>query len=184
MLLLFFCSIFYVILFYFLLVISCSDIQRAKKLLIVDIELGLMKHPVVPIGNWLFCTCYTLECRFRLKGPKILIVCVTNCFSGLIGLTRSLYAEFYFLNFFNAESRGKRPLDPLVTITPERKRQKRDIPESKASFVAYKVENDLQECWSQYVFLNFTRLKYSFDEAWCFNSPAIGRKKFFLSGDF
>ena len=97
-------------------------------------------------------------------------------------MTRSLYAEFYFLNFFNAESRGKRPLDPLVTITPERKRQNRDIPaESKASFVAYKVENDLQECWSQYVFLNFTPLKYSFDEAWWFNPSAIGRKKVFLS---
>ena len=61
-----------------------------KKLLILDIELRLMKDPVVPIGNWLFCTCYILECLFRLKGPEILIVCVTNCFSGLIGLTRSL----------------------------------------------------------------------------------------------
>jgi len=54
----------------------------------------------------------------------------------------------YFLNFFNAESRGKRPLHPLVSITPERERQNRDIPESKASFVAYKVKNDLQECQS------------------------------------
>ena len=38
-------------------------------------------------------------------------------------LTRSLSAEFYFLNFFNAESRGKRPLHPLVTTTPERQGQ-------------------------------------------------------------
>jgi len=36
------------------------------------------------------------------------------------------------------ESRGKRPLHPLVTTTPERQRQNRDIPESKASFKAYK----------------------------------------------
>ena len=59
------------------------------------------------------------------------------------------YVEFYFLNFFNAENRGKRPLHPIVTTTPERKRQNTDIPESKASFVAYKVKNDLQECQSQ-----------------------------------
>ncbi|XP_044172002.1 D-inositol 3-phosphate glycosyltransferase-like isoform X2 [Acropora millepora] len=47
------------------------------------------------------------------------------------------------------KSRGKRPLHPSVTTTPGRERQNRDIPESKASFVAYKVKNDLQECWSQ-----------------------------------
>ena len=35
-----------------------------KKLLILDIELRLMKDPVVPIGNWLFCTCYILEFTF------------------------------------------------------------------------------------------------------------------------
>ena len=64
-------------------------------------------------------------------------------------MTRSLLAEFYFLIFFNAESRGKRPLHTSVTTTPERKRQNRDTPESKASFVAYKVKNDLQECRSQ-----------------------------------
>ena len=29
-----------------------------------------------------------------------------------------------------------------MTTTPERKRRKRDIPESKASFVAYKLKTD------------------------------------------
>ena len=96
-------------------------------------------------------------------------------------MTHSLLAEFYFLNFSNAESRGKRPLYPSVTTTPERQGQNRDIPESKPLFVAYKVKNDLQECWSELVFLNFTPLEYSFDEAWWFNPPATGRKKFYLS---
>ena len=64
-------------------------------------------------------------------------------------MIRSLCDEFSFLNFFNAENRGKKPLHPLVTTTPERKRQNTDIPESKAAFVVYKVKNDLQECWSQ-----------------------------------
>ncbi|XP_015770835.1 PREDICTED: uncharacterized protein LOC107349234 [Acropora digitifera] len=48
---------------------------------------------------------------------------------GLICLTHSLLAEFYFLNFFNAENHGKRPLQPLVTTSPERQGQNRDIPE-------------------------------------------------------
>ena len=64
-------------------------------------------------------------------------------------MTRSPWVEFYFLNFFNAESRGKRPLQPVVTTTPGRKRKNADVPESKALFVAYKVKNDLQECPSQ-----------------------------------
>lgn len=61
------------------------------------------------------------------------------------------------------------------TSTPEKKIQNTDIPESKASFVAYRVKNDLRECWSQYVF--FTKLKYSFYEAWYF--PATIRTKTF-----
>ena len=31
------------------------------------------------------------------------------------------------------------------------------------------------------VTVDFTQLKYSFDEAWCFNAPVIDRKTFFLS---
>ena len=77
---------------------------------------------------------------------------VTACFffhGYLLGVTRSLYVEFYFLNFFNAENRGKRPLHPFQTITPERQRQTTDIPESKASFFSFvKGKNDVQECWS------------------------------------
>ena len=67
-----------------------------------------------------------------------------------------------------------------MTTTPERERQNRDIPESKASFVAYKVKNDLQECWSQWVFLNFTPLEYSFDEAWWFNTTCHWQEKVLL----
>ena len=70
-------------------------------------------------------------------------------FLGFDRVTRPLSVEFYFLNFFNAESRGKRLLHPLVTTTPERKRQNTDGQESKASFLAYKVKNDLRECRSQ-----------------------------------
>ena len=65
----FFCSIFYVILLYFLLVISCSDIQKANK--VVDYS-RLMKYAVVPIGYWLFCTCYILGCLFRFRDQRFL----------------------------------------------------------------------------------------------------------------
>ena len=76
------------------------------------------------------------------------------CFHGylagyLLGVTRSLCVDFYFLNFFNAEDRGKRPLYPFQTITPERQRQNADIPESKASFFSFvKGKDDVQEFWS------------------------------------
>ena len=67
------CCYFFVILFYFLSVISCSDIQKGSiKLLIVDIELRLMKYAVIPIGHWLFCTCYILECLFRFRDQRFL----------------------------------------------------------------------------------------------------------------
>ena len=52
-------------------------------------------------------------------------------------MIRSLCDEFCFLNFFNAENRGKKRSHPLGTTTPERKRQNTDIPESKAPFVVY-----------------------------------------------
>ena len=84
-------------------------------------------------------TTYCNACS-DLEEPEIPIVCV-SVFLGLIGATPSLWVEFYFLNFFNTENRGKRPLHPLVTSTPERKTQNTDIHESKASFVVYKVRN-------------------------------------------
>ena len=64
------CCYFFVI---FLSVISCIDISKGSiKLLIVDIELRLMKHPVVPIGHWLFCTCYILVCLFIFRDQRFL----------------------------------------------------------------------------------------------------------------
>ena len=66
----FLCNYFY---FIFFLVISCSDIQKGPiKLLNVDIELSLMTYAVVPIGHWLFCTCYILECVFRFRDQRFL----------------------------------------------------------------------------------------------------------------
>ena len=52
-------------------------------------------------------------------------------------MIRSLCDEFCFLNFFNAENRGKKRSHPSETTTPEMKRQNTDIPESKAAFVVY-----------------------------------------------
>ena len=54
------------------------------------------------------------------------------------------YLEFLFLNFFNAENQGKRPLHPLETTTQERRRQITDIPGSKTSFVVCKVKKQLK----------------------------------------
>ena len=57
----------------FLSVICCSDIQKGSiKVFIVDNELRLMKHPVVPIGHCLFCTCYILVCLFRFRDQRFL----------------------------------------------------------------------------------------------------------------
>ena len=53
------------------------------------------------------------------------------------------------LNCFNAENRGKTCLPALKTTTPEGNRQNTNIPDSKASFAAYRVINHLQECQTQ-----------------------------------
>jgi len=44
----------------------------------------------------------------------------------------------------HTENRGKEPLHPLETATPKRQRQNTDIPESKTSFVVYKVNKRLK----------------------------------------
>ena len=54
------------------------------------------------------------------------------CSPGLIGATCSLYVEFCFFNFSNAENRGKDLLHPSETTTTEEKRQITDVSESKA----------------------------------------------------
>ena len=55
MLLFFFCSIFYVILFYFLLLISCNDIQRANKVVDCRHQIRVnVVYSVAPIDGWLF----------------------------------------------------------------------------------------------------------------------------------
>ena len=71
---LFFCSIFYVVLFYLIFyhLLVAVIYKGPKKLLILDIESRLMKYPVVPIGHWLFCTCYILECLFRSRDQRFL----------------------------------------------------------------------------------------------------------------
>ncbi|XP_044166711.1 uncharacterized protein LOC114953220 [Acropora millepora] len=53
----------------------------------------------------------------------------------------------YLINVYKI-TLGTADLGEPETSTPENKTQNTDIPESKASFVAYKVKNDLQECWS------------------------------------
>jgi len=49
-------------------------------LLIVDIELGLMKDPVVPIGALAFLYLLHTGMPVQIQGPEILIVCVTKVF--------------------------------------------------------------------------------------------------------
>ena len=62
-------------------------------------------------------------------------MCFHGCLAGyLLGVTRSQQVDLYFLNFFNAENDGKRPLDPFQITTPERQRQNADLLQSKASF--------------------------------------------------
>ena len=69
----YFFVVFYFILFCFLSVISCSDIQiESITLLIIDIELRLIKYAVFSNGHWLFCTCYILECLFSLRDQRFL----------------------------------------------------------------------------------------------------------------
>ena len=66
------------------------------------------------------------------------------CFPGLIGATCSLYVEFCFFNFSNAENPGKDLLHPSETTTTEEKRQSTDDPESKAKFLGFKVKTNFQ----------------------------------------
>ena len=67
-----------------------------------------------------------------LGEAEIPIVCVYFDFPGLIGATCSLYVEFSFFNFCNAENPGKDLLHPSETTSTEEKRQSIDVPESKA----------------------------------------------------
>ena len=103
------------------------------------------------------------------------------CFHGysagyLLGVTRSLQIEFYFLNFFNAENSGKRPLDPFQITTPERQRKNADLPQSKASFAVLQSDKTIYKNFGHSsCFLN-SQLKCLGDEA-CFNPVAISRKK-------
>ena len=61
------------ILFYLLSLLLVAVIYKGpKKLLILDNELRLMKYPVIPIGHWLFCPCYILECLFRFRDQRFL----------------------------------------------------------------------------------------------------------------
>ena len=48
-------------------------------------------------------------------------------------------------DFFNAETHGKRPLNPLKTTPPKRQRLNTDIPESKPSFVGFVVKKRVKE---------------------------------------
>ena len=98
------------------------------------------------------------------------------------GDTFTIYVEFYFLNFFNAENHGKRRLNPFQITTPERQRQNADLPQSKASFAVLQRDKTMYKNFGHSsCFLN-SQLKCSGDEA-CFNPVAISRKKnwFFLS---
>ena len=70
----FFVVFFYVVFFYFIFYHLLVGViyKGPKKLLILDIELRLMKYAIVPIGHWLFCTCYILGCLFRFRDQRFL----------------------------------------------------------------------------------------------------------------